>query len=107
MAMAYENGTEMIKAKNEVSKVPSKNGNAPYISLTGSQVLPHKYFMPSAFSEGIECISRVRKIPSAIAIIAIEVMSSVLLKAASALTFLNEKKCLISIMSLDNYPLMG
>ena len=86
--MAYENGIEMINAKNEVSSVPIKKGKAPYTLLTGSQVLFHKYFIPNDFRDGMDSINKVRNMPNATIIITTAVISNVRLKAVSILTFL-------------------
>jgi len=61
IAAATENGADIIKAKNEVSKVPIRKGNIPKCSLTGSQVLPHKNWIPLALMAGHEEIVKVRK----------------------------------------------
>src|ERR1700761_2989381 len=64
MAIEIEKGIEMISARKELSKVPSRKGHAPYTSLTGSQVVPHRYFRPNDLIEGMDCSTRVRKMPS-------------------------------------------
>jgi hypothetical protein len=83
--MANENGIEMIKARKEVRTVPSKKGAAPYILLTGSQVVPHKYFKPRDLIDGTDSIMSVSKIPRTRMTIAAPIKTSDLLKRDSAL----------------------
>src|SRR6476469_2430738 len=61
--IAYENGMEISKARNDVTNVPNKKGSAPYTLLTGSQVRPQKYFIPRDFIDGMDSRTSVRKRP--------------------------------------------
>ena len=83
--MANENGIEIINARKEVSIVPNKNGAAPYILLTGSQVVPHKYFKPRDLIDGTDSMMSVRSIPSTRMTIAAPITTSDRLKSDSAL----------------------
>src|SRR6202035_597835 len=85
MAMAKENGIDIISARNEVSRVPSRNGNAPYTLLTGSQVLPQRYLIPRDFIEGTDSRISVIRIPSTRTTMAEPITKRVLLKRDSAL----------------------
>jgi hypothetical protein len=58
---AREKGPEIIKARKEVRRVPIKNGSAPKLSDTGSQVVPYKKLKPIALIDGIEETIRVMK----------------------------------------------
>ena len=83
--MAKEKGIEIIKARKEVRMVPSKKVAAPYILLTGSQVVPHKYCIPSDLMDGIDYIISVRRIPSTRMTMAAPMITSDRLKSDSAL----------------------
>jgi hypothetical protein len=85
MAIANEKGIEIIKARNEVSNVPIKKGKAPYTLLTGSQVLPQRYFIPRFFIEGTDSMMSVSIRPTTSNIMAIPTPIRDLLKIDSAL----------------------
>src|SRR5579863_1911253 len=85
MAIANENGIEIINARKEVSSVPIKNGNAPYTLLTGSQVLLQRYFNPRFFIEGTDSMMRVIIRSATSKTMAIPTAISDLLKIDSAL----------------------
>src|SRR5450755_580216 len=87
MAIANENGMDMINARNDVSKVPSKKGNAPYTLLIGSQVLPHKYFRPRDFMEGMDSMISVSNTPSTSTTMDMPITTRDRLKIDSALIF--------------------
>src|ERR1700754_174071 len=66
IAIAYENGIEIISAIKDVSKVPIKNGRAPYILLTGSHTFPHKNPIPNVLIDVHDSTISVVKIPNII-----------------------------------------
>jgi len=83
MATAIEKGVEISNAKKEVRSVPTKKGNAPYSSATGSQVLSKKKPMPNAFKEGSELMIKVKKMAIKITTTIIAESVSVFLNAFS------------------------
>ena len=64
--------------------VPSKKGAAPYILLTGSQVVPQRYFIPRDFIDGRDSMMSVRRMPSTKMTIAAPIATSDRLKSDSA-----------------------
>src|SRR5450432_122444 len=82
--MAKENGMEMIRARNEVNKVPSKKGKAPYTLLTGSHVLPQRYLIPKCFIDGTDSIMSVTIKPKTNTTMAMPIPVRDLLKMDSA-----------------------
>src|SRR5580692_4566016 len=78
-----ENGIEIRRARKELSNVPNKNGHAPYMSCTGSQTLPQRYFGPNALMEGRDCTTRVSKMPNTRTTITIPMITRVRLKMFS------------------------
>src|ERR1700733_5921832 len=87
MAMANENGIDMINARNDVSRVPSRNGKAPYTLLIGSQVRPHRYFRPRDFIDGMDSTISVSNTPSISTTMDIPITTRDRLKIDSALIF--------------------
>jgi hypothetical protein len=85
MAIAKENGMEIMSARKEVSSVPIKNGKAPYTLLTGSQVLLQRYLNPRFFIEGTDSMISVIIRPTTSRTIAIPTAVRDRLKTDSAL----------------------
>jgi len=78
-----ENGVEIIRANNDVIKVPNKKGNAPNLLVTGSHSLVVKNLKPNALMEGKEETTNVRKTAIIITTIVIADNFKPLVKRAS------------------------
>src|SRR5215469_912894 len=90
-----ENGMEMISAKKDVSRVPSRKGQAPYTSSTGFHTLPHRYFAPSAFIDGMDWAIRVTRMPRTRTIMMSPMIIRVLLKTFSVRICRNDSRILL------------
>jgi hypothetical protein len=62
MEMGNEKIIEMIRAKKEVARVPTRKGNAPNSLLTGSHVALKRNRIPKFRMEGKEAMTSERKI---------------------------------------------
>src|ERR1700712_2362639 len=91
MAIAYENGIDIISAIKDVSKVPIKNGRAPYILLTGSHIFPHKNPIPNDLIDVHDSTMSVVKIPNIISTSTTLMAISNRLNETSHLSWLLEK----------------
>jgi hypothetical protein len=61
MEMGIENTTEMIRARKEVARVPTRKGKAPNSSLTGSHVVLPRNRTPKFLRAGKEAMANERK----------------------------------------------
>jgi hypothetical protein len=61
MEMGIEKMTEMIRAEKEVTRVPTRKGNAPNSPLTGSHVVLKKKRIPNFRMAGKEAMTNERK----------------------------------------------
>jgi hypothetical protein len=62
MEMGMEKTTEMMRARKEVTIVPTRKGNAPNSLLTGSHVVLKRNPIPKVRIEGSETMRREKKI---------------------------------------------
>jgi hypothetical protein len=62
MEMGMEKMTEMIRARKEVTRVPTRKGNAPNSLLTGSHVTLKRNPIPKLRIAGSEAMRREKKI---------------------------------------------
>jgi hypothetical protein len=61
MERGMEKMTEMMRAKKEVARVPTRNGNAPNSLLTGSHVVLTRNRIPKFRIAGKEAMTKERK----------------------------------------------
>jgi hypothetical protein len=61
MEIGMEKIAEMIRARKEVARVPTRNGNAPNSSRTGSHVVSKKKPAPKFRRAGKEAMAREKK----------------------------------------------
>src|SRR5258706_6163799 len=85
--MANEKGMEMMSARKDVSMVPNKKGAAPYTLLSGSHVVPQRYFRPICLMDGTDSRIRVNRIPATRITIATPIATRDCLKSVSVLIF--------------------
>jgi hypothetical protein len=62
MERGMEKMTEMMRAKKEVARVPTRKGNAPKSLLTGSHVTPERNQIPKFRMAGREAMTSEKKI---------------------------------------------
>ena len=105
--MAYENGIEIISAIKDVSKVPTKNGQAPYMLLTGSHILPHKNPIPNALMDVHDSKISVVKIPNMISTSNTLMAISNRLNETSHLSWLLEKLNLLFSTDFNGFRIQN
>jgi hypothetical protein len=99
MEMGIEKTTEMIRARKEVARVPTRKGNAPNSLLTGSHVVLKKNCSPKLRIAGKEATIIEKKIATRRNKINTPAMESILRKEDSENMGLCQ--CIVSVLALN------
>ena len=99
MEIGMEKTTEMTRARKEVAKVPTINGNAPNSLLTGSHVVLKRKRIPKFRMAGKEPMTREKKMASRISRTNTPAMDSIFRNDGSERVGL--RQCVVFVLDLS------
>src|SRR4030042_5653904 len=97
MEMGMEKTTEIIRARKEVARVPTRKGNAPNSLLTGSHVALKRNRIPKFRMEGKEAMTSEKKMVSSRSRTTTPAMESILRKEDSESA--GFRQCIVSALA--------
>jgi hypothetical protein len=99
MEMGKEKTTEIIRARKEVARVPTRNGNAPNSLLTGSHVALNRNRIPKLRMAGKEAMTKEKNMASRRSRTNAPAMDSILRKEDSESAGLRQR--IVSVLALS------